>query len=121
EGPGFGGARSLRTGNDPFGGLHTLELTADAKGVRLTVDGRAEGSRPRTEAPVSFDEITIGARFYNNGPGPQQVEGHTRCDIAEVLVYDRALPADDLKKIRDYLDAKYAALKTALPPDGDGR
>src|SRR5581483_2323247 len=45
----------------------------------------------------------------------------TRCDIAEVLVYGRSLSADETKQVRDYLAAKYAALKDALPPDAVGR
>src|SRR5262245_16046740 len=121
EGPGFRGAQNLRTSNDPLGGLHTLEVTSDEKTVRLMVDGKLEGHRPRNDGPVSLDEITLGARFYNNGPGPQHVEGHARCDIAEVLIYNRALPAGESKQVLDYLNAKYAALKTALPPDDDGR
>ena len=38
---GFGGARNLRSGDAPFGTLHTLEVNSDAeaKTVRLTVDG----------------------------------------------------------------------------------
>jgi putative heme-binding domain-containing protein len=120
EGRGFGGAVSLRKCDDPFGGLHTLEVSADAKAVRLAVDGKPEGGRPRTGEPVSLDEITVGARYYNNGPGPQHVDGYCRCDLAEVLVYDRVLSAADTAKVRDYLGAKYAGLKAALPPDPAG-
>lgn len=121
EGKGFGGAGNLRKGDDPFGGLHTLEVSGGAKAVRLTVDGKAEGERPRTGGPISLDEITVGARYYNNAPGPQHVDGCCRCDLAEVIVYDRALSADEAKKVREYLAAKYAGLKAALPPDADGR
>src|SRR5262249_12249073 len=69
----------------------------------------------------SLDEITVGARYYSNEPGPQRVQGFGRCDVAEVLVYERALADDEAKKVRDYLAAKYAGLKEALPPDTDGR
>jgi putative heme-binding domain-containing protein len=45
------------------------------------------------------------------------VQGHGRADIAEVLVYGRALSADEAKRVRTYLDTKYAALKEQLPGD----
>jgi putative heme-binding domain-containing protein len=123
EGRGFGGAKSLRTGDDPFPSLHTLEVSSDAsaKTVRLSVDGKPEGERSRDPGTLSMDEITLGARYYSNEPGPQRLQGFCRCDIAEVLVYDRALTADEAKKVREYLAVKYAELKNALPPDGDGR
>jgi putative heme-binding domain-containing protein len=122
EGRGFGGAQNLRRGDGPFGRLHILEVASDAekKIVRLAIDGKVEGSRPRDGAPISMDEITIGARFYENGPGPQHADGFARCDIAEVLVYDRALSEAESSTVRQYLDAKYADLKNSLPPDGDG-
>jgi putative heme-binding domain-containing protein len=118
EGRGFGGARNLRKGDDPFGGLHTFEVSAEEKAVRLTVDGKPEGDRPRDGGPVSLDEITVGARYYENGPGPQHVDGYGRSDIAEIIVYSRVLTADESKQVRDYLTVKYAGLKAALPPDG---
>ncbi len=121
EGRGFGGARSLRTGDDPFPGLHTIEVSSDAaeKTVSLAVGGKCEGQRPRDGAPLSLDEVTVGARYYSNEPGPQRVQGFGRFDVAEVLVYDRALPDGEAKQVRDYLAAKYAGLKAALPPDDD--
>jgi putative heme-binding domain-containing protein len=105
---------------DPFGGLHVIEVTADGKAVRLAVDGKHEGERSRDGSPVSLDEITVGARYYENGPGPQHVDGYCRCDIAEVLVYDRVLTAMETKDVREYLDVKHAKLKAALPPDLGG-
>ena len=121
EGRGFGGAQSLRKKESPFGRLHTLEVTSEASAgtIRLAIDGQAEGERPRDGSPLSLDEITLGARYYNNGAGPQHVDGWIRADIAEVLVYDRVLSAEETKSVRDYLSAKYAPLKDALPPDGD--
>ena len=93
EGRGFGGAQNLRTHESTFAGLHTLVISSDAKDktVRLMVDGQAEGQRPRDGAPISMDEITVGARYYNNGAGPQHVDGFGRVDIAELLVYNRTL------------------------------
>ncbi|OWK39129.1 hypothetical protein FRUB_06211 [Fimbriiglobus ruber] len=123
EGRGFGGARNLRTGDSPFGQLTTIELASDAGGkkVALAVDGKREGERPRTDGRVSLDEITVGSRFYNNGPGDQRADGFARYDVAEVLVYNRTLSADERAVVYGYLDAKYAALKAAPPPDAAGR
>lgn len=119
EGRGFGAWQNLLKSDHPFGELRTLEVTGDAKAIRLAVDGKSGGERPRDGKPVSLDEITIGARYYTNGPGAQKVDGFGRWDVAEVLVYNRVLPAEDAKKVRGYLDAKYAQLRQALPPDSD--
>jgi hypothetical protein len=86
EGRGFGGWQNLLKTDRPFGELHTLQVTADAKAVRLAVDGAPAGERPRYGRPVSLGEITVGARYYILGGGPQQVQGHGRWDVAEVLV-----------------------------------
>ena len=97
---------------------HTIEVSSDvaAGSVKLAIDGQPEGERPRDGSPLSLDEITVGARYYNNGAGPQHVDGFGRADIAEVLVYNRVLTDDEIEAVRDYLTAKYAALKDALPP-----
>ncbi len=120
EGRGFGGFQSLLKSDTPFGELHTLELTADAKAVKLTADGKPAGERKRDGKPISLDEITVGARFYTNDPGPQKVESFGKWDVAEVLVYNRVLSDDEMKQVRAYLDAKYAELRKNLPPDADG-
>ncbi|QDU22817.1 ThuA domain-containing protein [Urbifossiella limnaea] len=120
EGRGFGGWKNLLKGEQPLGELTTLEVTGEAKALRLTVNGTPAGARPRDGAPVSLDEITVGARYYTNGPGPQKVDSLGRWDVAEVLVYNRVLPAAEAKAVRDYLSAKHAALKQQLPPDGSG-
>lgn len=120
EGAGFGGVANLRKADSPFGQLIALELTSDTKSVRLAINGKDEGQRPRTGGRIGMDEITVGARFYNNGPGTQLAAGFARCDIAELLVYDRTLSADELQSVRAYLNAKYAALKDALPGDLEG-
>lgn len=122
EGKGFGGARNLRTGNTPFGQLAAIELFSDTKEkkVRLAVDGKNEGERPRTGGAISLDEITVGSRFYNNAPGDQHADGFVRYDVAEVLVYNRALTAEERKAVHDYLNTKYADLRTSPPPDAGG-
>src|SRR4051794_23656408 len=104
EGRGFGGAQNLRTRESTFAGLHTLVISSEAKErrIRLMMDGQAEGQRPREGAPISMDEITVGARYYNNGAGPQHADGFGRTDIAELLIYNRKLAQAELKSLQKY-------------------
>ncbi len=118
EGRGFGGWRNLMTKGGDFGTLYQLEVRGDGKAVRLVADGVANSERPWTSAPLSLAEITVGARYYTNDASDQQARGPARCDIAEVLLYNRALSDDESKRVRAYLTAKHAALKQNLPPDG---
>jgi putative heme-binding domain-containing protein len=121
EGRGFGNWQNLLRADRPFNELRILEVTADTKAVRLAVDGTPAGSRPRDGKPVSLDEITVGARYYTLGSGPQQVQGFGRWDVAEVLVYGRPLPAGEAKKVRSYLEARHATLRQQLPSVADDR
>jgi tetratricopeptide (TPR) repeat protein len=117
EGCGFGGARNLPNAPSPFGTLRVLEavVAPQTRTVRLFVDGKLSGERPFAPGPLRLDEVTVGARYYTNGPGPQQVRGFLQGDIAEVLIYSRTLSADEAKAVRQYLARKYARLKEALP------
>jgi len=121
EGRGFGGwANLLKTGGEKFHQLYAVEIRGDESAVRAVVNGTPAGERPRKPEPLSLEEITVGARYYTNGPGPQEVRGHARTDIAEVIVYGRALDAGEAKQVRDYLTAKHAQLQQSPPPDGEG-
>ncbi|MBO0699025.1 MAG: c-type cytochrome, partial [Zavarzinella sp.] len=117
EGHGFGGARSLLTSSSPFGTLNVLEAVIDPnkKSVRLVVDGKPNGERPFAPGPLRLDEFTLGARYYTNGPGPQEVRGWMAGDVAEVLVYGRVLTDAEAGRVREYLTAKHAELKRLLP------
>jgi putative heme-binding domain-containing protein len=117
EGRGFGGANDLLIEGDQFGHLHTLEtvIDRDAKNVRLVVDGKSQGTRDFQPAGLSFRELTLGARYYTNGPGSQEVRGPAAVDIAELLVYHRVLSEDETNRVRDYLSTKYARLAEELP------
>jgi putative heme-binding domain-containing protein len=122
EGRGFGGWANLLKPGGPFGQLSQLEVRGDpaAKSIRLFADGKEAGSRPWNPVALSFAEITVGARFYTNGPGKQEVRGFAKCDIAEVLLFDRSLSEEEAKQVRAYLDTKYAELKKNLPPEDLG-
>ena len=108
EGIGFGGAHDLLDSSHDFGTLHIVEAIVDpaTKQIELAIDGKSEGKRPFNATALSFDEITVGARFCNNGRGPQHMFGPFRGDIAELLVYDRVLTNDETKSVREYLNVQ---------------
>jgi putative heme-binding domain-containing protein len=114
EGKGFGGALDLMTERLDFQSFHVLEVRAGAAQVELTIDGRRQGRRDRARGPLRIDELTLGARFYTNDNGPQVVRGFFPGDVAEVLVFDRALGDDECRKVRDYLTAKYSGIDAEL-------
>ena len=53
-----------------------------------------------------MDDLTVGARFYNNG-GKAGVRDFLEGDLAEILVFDRALSDDERQKIERYLSEKH--------------
>ena len=79
-------AKDLLDASHDFGTLHIVEATIDpaTKQIVLAIDGKPEGKRPFKPTEMSFDEITVGARFCNNGTGPQHMFGPFRGDIAEL-------------------------------------
>jgi len=117
EGRGFGGARDLLNTSVPFGTLHVIEAIADsgARQVRLNFDGQAQGTREFSPVELVADDITLGARYYENGPGPQGVQGFLHGDLAELLLFSRVLSQNEIESVRSYLDRKHASLRDALP------
>ncbi len=111
EGAGFGGARDLLADSYPFGEFRMIEVTADAAAVRVIVDGKTPGeSRPREKRRLALDELIVGARLFSNEPRPVYVQGFLDGDIAEILLYDRALADAERNQVRDYLLKKYAEI-----------
>ena len=41
----------------------------------MTVDGKPQGKRAREKMAISMEEITVGARFYNNEAATQKSQG----------------------------------------------
>ncbi len=119
EGPGFGGWNNLLRDASDFGVVRRLAVTARAGpgGVRLYADGKLNGKRDRAAGALRMDDFWIGARCYNNEGGAANVRGFLSCAILEVLVYDRALGDDELKKLDDYLAARTGKL-TKITPRG---
>jgi putative heme-binding domain-containing protein len=116
EGKGFGGAVNLLDRALAFREFHTIEVHCrpGVKGVQLAVDGVRAGQRDRQAGVMALDELTLGARFYSNEPGPCYVQGFLKGDIAEVLLFDRVLSGEQHGKVRDYLARKHAGLTKAL-------
>ena len=117
EGRGFGGARNLLSKGAPLGTLHSLILVGNrqAKTVDLFVDGVKTGSRPWTGGPISAEEMTVGARYYTNGPGAQEVRGPLQGDLAEALLYDRPLDRAGIEELSGYFKKKYETMARGLP------
>ena len=114
EGTGFAGAVNLLKGQKSFGGFHTMAiLTQEGPGAtRVFVDGEPGGARDRAAGVVRMDELTVGARRYSNNPNVAPfAQGFFHGEIAEVLLYDRALPDGERADVQKYLAAKYASLK----------
>jgi hypothetical protein len=108
EGRGFSGFHNLLDRPSPFRTLHLLEVVADPgrRMVQLVLDGRPGGVRPCAPGPISFDEVTVGARY------PGQAGLWFPGDIAEILVYAWPLTDAETRSIRQYLHRKYARLPT---------
>jgi putative heme-binding domain-containing protein len=116
EGKGFSGASNLRKSKTSLGQLEVLETTIDSEAGKLEIkiDGKSEGTRQITPEELSFEELTIGGRFYTNGPGKQIVRGHFHGDLAAIMIFDRMLNEQDASKVRKFLEQRYVKLNDAL-------
>ncbi len=117
EGRGFGGASDLVSSTDDPGTLQILEVAIDPAIRKVSVinNGKPEDARDFNPSELSFEQLTVGARFYTNGPGAQEVRGPFHGDVAELLLFDRALTETETKSVRDYLAKKYEKLAEDLP------
>ena len=93
EGAGFNGERNLLSSQLDFGTFHVFGFTSEpgANGVRLFVDSTLQGRRDRAPSSMKIDDLVIGARLYSNSADPVAAASPFDGDIAEVLVFDRAL------------------------------
>src|ERR1043166_91883 len=124
EGAGFQGAQNLFPRGSPFGSSRVMTLVCEpgAKGVRLFVDGTEHGARARAASVLRMDEFTVGARCYSNTAEPPHAQGFFDGDIAEIILFNRALPDTERGAIENYLMTKYAlirlsAAESPAPPD----
>jgi putative heme-binding domain-containing protein len=116
EGRGFAGERNVLKEPHPFGEVHLFEVVIPAGAGQITtsLDGAAQQSRPRQPGALVLHELTLGARCYSNEPRPPYLQGFLHGDVAEVLVYDRALGEPERRRVADYLTAKHRGLTEAL-------
>jgi putative heme-binding domain-containing protein len=112
EGSGFVGAANLLRETFPFGQVRLLRVDGSTgpHGIKLTVDGTEQGSRPRDDKPLHTETLTVGARYYSNTDAPPHAQGFFDGDIAEILLFHRLLKAAEAKEIESMLRKKYAAL-----------
>ncbi|MFN7796939.1 MAG: ThuA domain-containing protein [Planctomycetota bacterium] len=117
EGRGFSGMQNLNPNGVKFGTLQILEVRMDReqKQVVLLVNGKQTGQRPWSGESISLDQWTLGARFYTNGPGDQQVRGHSACDIAELIIFEECLSSEQSQEMYKRLEAKHRKLAELLP------
>ncbi|GIW94608.1 MAG: hypothetical protein KatS3mg110_2649 [Pirellulaceae bacterium] len=117
EGRGFVGARNLLRHARPFSVPMIVEVHIDTeqKRARLVVDGIEQAERPVAGDSLIADQVTVGARFYENGPGPQRVQGLLHGDIAEILWFSERLNDEQRAEIYHYLETRYRPLRDALP------
>jgi putative heme-binding domain-containing protein len=122
EGAGAGGQVNLLKEPAEFGSLLRVGLTSSAtsEGITLYVNGKKQGTRRRENQRISMDELIIGARYFNNF-GPPQVCSFGEADIAEVLVYDRVLPAEERLLVDQYLAKKYGHITKVSAPGRGGK
>ncbi len=116
EGQGFGGAQNLRNASSGFGQLHLIQAQVDPDSgtAKVWIDGQLEGQRPVQDALMDLTEWTVGARFYTNGSGPQQVRGPISADVAELIVFSGSLDSDQSQQVSQYLTQKYEGLAAEL-------
>jgi type 1 glutamine amidotransferase len=113
EGAGMSGVKQLLQGPPlDFGPWRLLTLHSEpgAGLVRLFLDGRAVGARPRGAEPMWLNDFTLGARHYSNSGEPPFTQDYFDGDIAEFLLYSRPLTDPERASVEQYLRDKYSAL-----------
>lgn len=112
EGAGAGGMVNLLRDRSRFGAYRVLTLISEPgnDGVKLFADGKPQSTRDRAPSTLHADQMLLGARLYSNEADPPYASGFFGGDIAEVLVYGRALPEAERVRVEEYLTNKYASL-----------
>ncbi len=116
EGAGAGGMRNLTTESAGFGTFHVLTVVSATDKIALHLDGRPQSGRERLPGRASFEEFRLAARHYSNTADPTFDSGFFHGDIAEVLVFSRALPDGEREQVENYLHAKHATLLALKGP-----
>ncbi len=115
EGKGFVNAANLLKSPLMFGEFHVITVSCRPgdDGVRVWIDGKPAGSRRRDAIPQQLDHFFLGARCYSLTSAPPHLRGFFDGDIAEVLLFDRALEEKELTSTNEYLRRKHKGLTEA--------
>ena len=107
EGAGrIGGQQDQMKSSFPCGGFHVLTVIRDAKQVALYIDGNLEGMRPVEAKQTDMETLRIGARFYAG-----KERNFFRGEMAQLLVYGRALNEADRKRVEEVLKVSKEEVK----------
>jgi putative heme-binding domain-containing protein len=82
--------------------------------VAAWIDEAPRKTRPREVEPLTLDRIILGARLLSNEKTPPYIQCFLHGDVAEVLLYDRALGDDEVAAVQRYLAEKHEGLTDAL-------
>jgi putative heme-binding domain-containing protein len=115
EGAGMSGEKDLLSSVFEFGAFHRITLQCDVAAAALRVDGQDERKRERKRSRIVLDEVTVGGRQIDMNGSMPFAQSFFQGDIAELLVFDRALGESEIKTAEDYLASKHAGL--LHPPD----
>jgi putative heme-binding domain-containing protein len=121
EGKGFGGAVNLLKRPSAFGEFHLVQVVIPPGDgpIATFLDDAPQLPRARRGASMAINELALGARCYSNEPRPVYTQGFLHGDIAEVLVYSRALRESERREIASYLAAKHRDLSRSLKENTD--
>ena len=108
---GGGEVNLLFVGTD-FGRARVLAVWTGRDQTILLAESGRQSTRPANESPTSLEELRIGTRSYMK----DRETGFVDADIAEVILYGQALPADRVQAISTYLQEKYSI--KAVPVEG---
>jgi len=99
----------LGPGSIPDAGLHEMVYVQDGPHARLYLEG----------SPPLSKEIGESGEWAGFEIGSSTGLGSFSGDIAEVLVYDRALSEIEAGQVRRYLHARYGSPEGCAPTDGE--
>jgi len=118
EGRGMPGQSNLLNRPAALGAVHVAALrsTVGKGGTRLVFDGVEALRRDRAAGRLSFDEIRLGARRYNNDGSKPVDSGFFHGDLAEVLLFRRVLGDEELEKLSEALRRKHPKAVIVSPP-----
>ena len=116
EGKGFSGTVNVLKQPREFGEFHVIQIVMPpgSAAIATIVDDLPQEPRRRRAQTLAIDELTIGARCYSNDPRPVSLQSFLHGDVAEVLIYDRALTESERTAVAGYLKAKHQGLTALL-------